>query len=189
MAHDQDKDRRRFLDRLKKGDPALFREWVRQTRPIVEATVASVVGGGSEVHDLVQETYIRAYRKIRSVRSPGALDSWLRRTARNVAPHHLRRRKVQQKNRKAYRRDAAEAWTEPPGVDDTFVHRRERMRRLVDALPDDQREVILLRYYAGLTYKRVAETLGVPLTTVDGRVRQAKQALFEMMQEDEDDTP
>jgi len=51
----------------------------------------------------------------------------------------------------------------------------------VDELPDDQREVILLRYYGNKTYDEIATLLDVPLTTIDGRMRQARRKLAEWL--------
>lgn len=184
MAQSDQKDKAHFLNRLRRGDPAMFREWVRQTRPLVEGVLLSMVGDADVVQDLMQQAYIKAYGKLSSVRDPNRLQSWLAQLTRNTARDWMRRQAVKRREHDRYVRDFARAWVEPVGDGDRHQQRREQIRQLVGQLPEELREVILLRYYSGRTYQEISIILSVPMTTVDGRMRTAKKQLAELMEKD-----
>lgn len=176
-------DKQAFLRKLRQGDEGAFREWMRQTRPTVEAVLGAMIRDPGTVADLAQQAYIRAYTNMRSVRRLERLGPWITQIAKNVARDHLRRQVVRQREFDTFRRSAP-LWAEPGDAGGQDANRRDRVRQLVDELPEEQREVILLRYYANKSYDDIAQLLGVPLTTVDGRMRQARRKLAEWLRAD-----
>jgi RNA polymerase sigma-70 factor (ECF subfamily) len=179
-----DKDRRAFLKKLRRGDAGAFREWVRQTRAVVEAVLVAMVHDADTAMDLTQQVYIRAYGKLGSVRNMDRLGPWLVRLTRNIARDHLRRQAVRKREFERFKQTAT-PWYEPGETGGEEADRRDRVRELVDELPEEQREVVLLRYYGGKSYEEMATLLGVPLTTVDGRMRQARRKLAEWLRKEE----
>lgn len=114
--------------------------------------------------DVVQEVFVRLMRQRRT---PASVKGWLFRSVRNAALNQLRR---QRRRRKHQQRLAAEGhdWFEarPDGLIDAKL-----VQAAVTALTEEQREVILLRIWGGMTLQEVSEVLGQPVSTVFSRYR------------------
>ncbi len=144
--------------------------------PFVHALARTLAGRDAE--EVVQGTWLRAME-----RDPGAIldpRRWLACVVRGVA-HNLRRGSVRRQAREQVvaRHDLA-----PSPAD--LLERQELRRCLldaVDALPESQRSVVLLRHFEGLPPQRIAVHLGVPLTTVTSRLRSAHAALRRRLDE------
>ena len=140
---------------------ALYREHGQALR----AYVAARVGDPASVDDILQDTFLTALRQGLPAGPPGP---WLFGIARHKALKHRDRRAPQPL-------DESAAVGPVEGLDREA--RRQRVQAAIAALPDEQREVIALRYTGGLSYGAVAERLGLPLPTVQGRLKRARQAL------------
>lgn len=132
-----------------------------------------VVSRGAAAHealDVVQETFLRAFRSRASLREPARFRGWIYEIARNVLTDSHRRpgaRPLDESLPLASRPSVA------PGAGDDAL----ALRGAIEALPEDLREVLLLRYYDDLTYEEIADALAVPRPTVQGRLRRAKEVL------------
>lgn len=143
---------------------ALVREHGRGLRAFIGARVRD----RAVVDDLMQETFGAALA--RGVPDDGA-GRWLFAIARNKVLKHMR--------------DAKDgvALADPPapgaGPDERLEadEERARVRAAVALLDDDLREVIVLRYEGGLDYRAIADRLEVPVSTVQGRLKRAREAL------------
>jgi RNA polymerase sigma-70 factor (ECF subfamily) len=125
-----------------------------------------VVGNRGEAEDLVQDAFVRAAaagRRFERVDNP---EAWLRTTAVNL--HRNRLRKLRNFGR--VRRDLAPS--ELPGLE-THAEVAEALRRL----PDGQRQVVVLHYFADLPVSEVAATLHVAEGTVKSRLKRARDAM------------
>ena len=124
--------------------------------------------------DVVQEAYCRALRFFGGYRG-GDARSWLLAVVRRAAYDHLSARRGEAAPLDD-RHDPADASLDPQALavrqDD-----RERVRREVEALPEEFREVIVLREMEGLTYQQIAAVVGVPLGTVMSRLSRARGQL------------
>ncbi|MDE6121262.1 MAG: sigma-70 family RNA polymerase sigma factor [Muribaculaceae bacterium] len=129
--------------------------------------------------DLFQETFVKAITTIKQGRynDLGKFSSWIGRIARNLVIDSFRA----EKNEHAMstddadydvlnRRDLAEDTIEDTLID---LQIEEDLRRLIDLLPDVQREVLEMRYYRDLSFKEIAELTGVSINTALGRMRYA----------------
>ena len=126
----------------------------------------------ADAEDAVQECYLRALRHFDSYRGP-AMKPWLLAILRNVCNTEFARRGVQSAPAECVGKEASDndvpMWQEPPATPEAeLLHRldSEAIRRLVAALPQPFREVIVLRDINNLSYREVAEVAGVPLGTV-----------------------
>lgn len=126
--------------------------------------------------DAVQETFLKAYRKLHTFRGESSELSWLTSIAIRVC------RDVQRGSwwRRVDRRVDIDALPEASATDE---YPDRTVIREVTALPPRYREVIVLRYYQGLTVRETAEALGLSLTAVKARLNRANGVLRERLKE------
>ena len=129
--------------------------------------------------DVFQETFIKAITTIRQGRytETGKFKAWITRIAHNLIMDYFRQRK----NENTISNDDYEIdlWNNPSLCDDTVEMKMVKMqvlddvKRLIDFLPDEQREVLQMRYYGDLSFKEIADITGVSINTALGRMRYA----------------
>ncbi|RNC64669.1 sigma-70 family RNA polymerase sigma factor [Proteiniphilum sp. X52] len=129
--------------------------------------------------DVFQETFIKAITTIRQGRytETGKFKAWIMRIAHNLIIDYFRQRK----NENTISNDDYEIdlWNNPSLCDDTVEMKMVKMqvlddvKRLIDFLPDEQREVLQMRYYGDLSFKEIADITGVSINTALGRMRYA----------------
>ena len=151
--------------------------------------IQMMVKDGDVADDIFQETFIKAVRLIDEGRynDNGRFLSWILRIAHNQVIDHFR---AQKQNRQL---NEAEAGYDVLGtlrlaertVEDEIVCEQiaSDVRRMVELLPDEQREVVMMRYYSGLSFKEIAEQTGVSINTALGRMRYALINLRKMIKE------
>ncbi len=137
--------------------------------------------------DIFQETLIKAVRFLDEGRyiENGKFISWVLRIAHNQVIDYFRHQKQQNKVTEA---DAGYDMLNSlrfsdPTVEDRMVSAQieEDVRRLVDFLPEEQKEVVLMRYFSGLSFKEIAEQTDVSINTALGRMRYALINLRKMI--------
>ena len=136
-----------------------------------------IVGDRAAAEEVVQEAFLSVWRQARTYRSErGGVRTWLLSIARHRAIDRIRR--VPKPGQVAALDDALidrrlpEVWEQ---ADENV--RRDRVRQVLETLPSEQREVVELAYYGGLTQQEIAERMAVPLGTVKGRTRLAMDKL------------
>lgn len=134
----------------------------------------AIVGDADLAHDAVQEAFVRALRSRETFRGEGSVEGWVWRTVVNTALNARRDRPP---------RDAElDRLPEVPSAGNG--HRPdERVRALVAALPERQRLVLFLRYYADLDYRQIAAALAISPGTVGATLNQAHRALHRLLEE------
>jgi RNA polymerase sigma-70 factor (ECF subfamily) len=157
------------------------REWLtgeleaayrRRYRQFLRVAIA-ILGDEAASHDAVQEGFAQALRAHESFRGEGSVEGWIWRTVVNAALTSRRRQVVR---REVPDTIAARA-TNGHLADETGV------RTWVAALPERQRLIVYLRYYADLDYRSIAESLGVEVGTVSASLSSAHQALRRSLEE------
>lgn len=117
--------------------------------------------------EAVQEATYRAYKNFRKLKEPAYFHTWAVRIVLNVCADEFRKRK---------RREPAAYTEEAEGAAGTFADAsdtRVSLRRLVDGLPREQKEIIILKYYQQLTLTEIAAVLECPEGTVKTRLHKA----------------
>ena len=144
-----------------------------------------LAGNSADAEDVVQEAYLRAYRYFDAWRG-GNFRVWLLTIVRNSFITWV---KENRGNRLVFHPDAptgdsaeteALAWGEPPRDPETLLLQQidgELLNRLMQALPAEYREVLLLREVEDLAYKEIASVIDVPIGTVMSRLARARAAL------------
>jgi RNA polymerase sigma-70 factor (ECF subfamily) len=133
-----------------------------------------------DAEDAVQEALVRAWRELPRLRDSDRFDAWLRRLLVNAC-HDVGR---------MHRRHVAvrlvELIVEPAGADGwRAIEDRERLERALERLPIDQRTVLALMHYVGLTGPEIAAAVGAPLATVKSRLRYASRAMRAALEADD----
>jgi RNA polymerase sigma-70 factor (ECF subfamily) len=187
-----------LVARVQRGDTAAFDLLVRKYQHRVAAVISRYIRDWSEVQDVAQDTFIRAYRAIKNFRGDAQFSTWLHTIAVNTAKNHLAAN-----NRRPPGEDIdvedAEQFESGLRLRDTDTPERELMRQqleqtvvaAVEALPQDLREAITLREVEGMSYEDIAERMGCPIGTVRSRIFRAREAIDARMRPllDHDELP
>jgi len=156
------------------GDIAAFDLLVQRWDRRIQGVIFRLVGHHDEARDLSQEAFLKAYRALGTFKSESRFSSWLYQIALNAARDRLRRRRRRHDvSLDEVEHGAAESLRDaaPSALD--LVASRDLSRMVaaaMGALPDEQREVVILKEYEGLTFPEIAEALDVPLSTVKTRL-------------------
>jgi RNA polymerase sigma-70 factor, ECF subfamily len=154
-----------LTDGFRAGDPEAVRTVYRRYAGAVNTVARSVIGGDEELcADVVQQTFVKAWRAARTFDGDRDLAPWLYAIARRTAVDALR------SERRPTRGDH-EPETDVGVVTLSFEQTWEahEVRSALDGLPTDEREVLRLTHIGGLSHVEVAERLGVPVGTVKSR--------------------
>lgn len=138
-----------------------------------------IVRSKEVAEDIFQETFVKAITTLKQGRyaADGKFGAWLTRIAHNLVIDSFR----QERNENTVSNDEVEVdlFNDADLCDDNIETRMVNeqvlgdVRRLVDALPDNQREVLYMRYYQDLSFKEIAAITGVSINTALGRMRYA----------------
>jgi RNA polymerase sigma-70 factor, ECF subfamily len=139
----------------------------------------------AEAQDLVQETCLRALRAMGRLRPDSNVKSWLFTILRNIWLNQLRQRKpvldVSDLDSNDYGLDRASGPSKDPHEAYVSDVEREQVRRAIEQLPVEFREVILLREYEELSYEEIAAMLQCPVGTVMSRLARARSKLRDLL--------
>jgi RNA polymerase sigma-70 factor, ECF subfamily len=174
----------KLVTRVQRGDKSAFDLLVRKYQHRIAKLVSRYVSDRSEVEDVTQEAFIKAYRAIGGFRGDSAFYTWLYRIAINTAKNYL----VSQGRRPpATDVDAQEAeGIESAGsLRDTATPERHMLadeiartvERVIAGLPEDLRTAITLREIDGLSYEEIATVMDCPIGTVRSRIFRAREAV------------
>ncbi len=160
-----------------------FDELVRRYRRRVYNLVRTLTAGDSDAEDLVQDTFVRAYRAIGRFRGDSAFPSWLYRIAINVVHTHLNRRRMRHGALvvPVHDADAVDALPADGDVEQTLL-RRQVIDRALASLPEDLRVLVVLRDIHGLKYDEIAKVVKTPRGTVESRLFRARQRLRPLLE-------
>lgn len=171
---------RRELIRLRRGDPELFRELVETHSPRLLTMASSFADDMDEAHDLVQETWIRAFDRRSTFQGRGTVLGWLLAVCRSVCLSAARRRAPIRLEEAAERAVASTFETPDSAVERAEIGRS--IRRALLELPDREREIAMARLVEGLSTRETARLLGIAEGTVKAGLHHATQKLGENLQ-------
>jgi len=137
-----------------------------------------------DAEDMVQESYLKAFRFFASFHEGTHCRAWLLQIVRNTCYTALGGRKLKQKEVPIEEEDNQVA--DPSPLPPASLIRKatiEAVREAIESLPVDFREALVLRELEGLSYREIAEVTGVPLGTVMSRLARARQQLYLILSE------
>lgn len=160
-----------LLERVAGKDAQALADLYDRYAPVALALAGRILGDRSEAEDVLQVVFTRVWTEAgRYDPSKGSPTSWLLSWVRNGAIDRLRRREALQRAA-LHSVGHAPARAEEAHGHDSSAEERERLQKAVASLPADQRQVIELAYFEGLSQTQIAQRLGEPLGTVKTRVR------------------
>ena len=178
-----------LLNSYLSGDKGAISQLIERHSRRVREYIRMMVQDGDVADDIFQETFIKAVRVIDQGRytDNGKFLSWILRIAHNQVIDHFRSLKQQKQVNESdagYNVLGTLRFAEQT-VEDEMVSAQisADVRRLVELLPDEQREVVMLRYYSGLSFKEIAEQTNVSINTALGRMRYALINLRKLIKE------
>ncbi len=178
-----------LLNSYLSGDQSAISQLIERHSRRVREYIRMMVKDNDVADDIFQETFIKAVRVIDEGRytDNGKFLSWILRIAHNQVIDHFRARKQQKQVNEAdagYNVLGTLRFAEHT-IEDEMVATQisSDVRHLVEMLPDEQREVVMLRYFSGLSFKEIAEQTDVSINTALGRMRYALINLRKMIKE------
>ncbi|OGI40108.1 MAG: RNA polymerase sigma factor RpoE [Candidatus Muproteobacteria bacterium RBG_16_62_13] len=170
--------------RAQRGEPGAFDLLVRKYQHKVIKLIGRYVRDRSEVQDVAQEAFIRAYRALGGFRGDSAFYTWLYRIAVNTAKNYLESLGRRPPGSDVEIDGAEQLSTGEPLRESATPERllltdeiASTIRQALEALPEDLRTAITLRELEGLSYEEIAEAMDCPIGTVRSRIFRAREAV------------
>jgi len=170
--------------RVQKGDKRAFDLLVLKYQHKVVNLISRYIRDHSEVYDVAQEAFIKAYRALPQFRGESAFYTWMYRIAINTAKNYLVSQGRKLPNIDIDAQDA-EQFEGESGLKDNDTPERIALKDEIEAtvlkaiedLPEDLRTAVTLRELEGLSYEEIAETMQCPIGTVRSRIFRAREAI------------
>ncbi|HPY68295.1 MAG TPA: sigma-70 family RNA polymerase sigma factor [Bacteroidales bacterium] len=178
-----------LIQRFINGEESCFEQLIHRHKNKVFAYISLYIRDRALAEDLFQDTFMKVIQSVKSGRyqDNGKFISWVMRIAHNLIIDHFRR--VKQMNtvlNDDYETDLFNSKRFADlTVEDNMIRKQihKDVRHMISLLPDDQREVVILRHYAGLSFKEIAEMTDVSINTALGRMRYALINMRKLMEE------
>jgi RNA polymerase sigma factor (sigma-70 family) len=172
-----------------KGDESCIEVLINRHRTKVYTYILLTIKNQSLAEDLFQETFIKVIQSLRrdKYRDNGRFLSWVIRIAHNLIIDHFRKEK--QMNAVSNDDTDLDLFNNQRFAEDNIEQLmvneqiRRDLRKIINELPDDQREVVLLRHFGKLSFKEIADHTDVSINTALGRMRYALINLRKMIDE------
>jgi RNA polymerase sigma factor (sigma-70 family) len=173
-------DESELIRRAQRGDQHAYEELVNAYEGIAFRTAYVIARNASDAEDAAQDGFVKAWRALGRFREGAPFRPWLLRIVANEASNRRRSagRRVGLALRAATQEPSGDAAPSPEAALLSSEQRTELLAA-VDQLPEEQRDVVALRYFLGLSEAEVAETLGIPQGTVKSRNARALERLRE----------
>ena len=160
-----------LVDRCLRGDGTAYAELVRTHTRRVFAACLAITGNAADAEDMAQETFMRGYAKLDTLRKPQRFGSWIVAIAANLSRELARSRAI--RDRFAATADCEE----PTAAGFTDPERFSNLRRGLDWLPESYRVPLLLYYFDDQSSESIAAALGVSVGAVHARLCRARHEL------------
>jgi len=178
-----------LIQRFISGEQTCFDKIIHRHKNKVFAYISLYIRDQALAEDIFQDTFMKVIQSVKSGRyqDNGKFISWVMRIAHNLIIDHFRR--IKQMNtisNDEYESDLFNSRKLADStVEDDMIKRQIQLdvRKMISHLPDDQREVVILRHYAGLSFKEIAEITDVSINTALGRMRYALINMRKIMEE------
>lgn len=176
----------------KKGDVNAFESIVSKYQKKMFNTAYAMVGDYDEACDIVQDTFISAFRNIKEFEGKCKFSTWLYTIVINVSKNHLKQMKGRKYNKQVSLNDpevsndagidAAQASCEPGIVEKLIkIEMEQNVRRCINSLDNEFKEILVLRDMQGFSYDEIGSMLEIPEGTVKSRLSRAREFIKECL--------
>jgi RNA polymerase sigma-70 factor, ECF subfamily len=177
-----------YVTLCQRGDVDAFRILVERHQKKMLNVAYRMIGEYEEACEVVQEAFLSAYRAIGKFRGDALFSTWLTGITMNHARNHLRQLRIRRSREKTLLNDPVEtdsgaAGYEVPSREPSPIERLEReetqarIQACIDALEEEQREVLVLRDIQGFSYDEIQGMLVIPEGTIKSRLFRAREAV------------
>ncbi|WP_420318736.1 RNA polymerase sigma factor [Ekhidna sp.] len=163
-----------WINQLKKGNElAAFNLYNSYSKAMFN-TLTRITNDQEVAKDLLQEAFVKAFKRISELDDPNAFGGWLKRIVLNTGLEYARKKKYQFE-------DIQNQHLEPEEVDEKLIDNN-TLHTAIKELPDGCRTVLTLHLMEGLKHKEISEQLGISESTSKTQYRHAKQLLKTKLQ-------
>ncbi len=172
------------------GDENAYAEIMNRYRKKVEVIVLKIVKQKSEVEDLVQEIFTKAFTSISTFKSEFSFSTWLYKIATNHCIDFVRKRKIStfsldedyELEEDTIQREIPD-WSLTPDRELFEKQRNEIIHQAINSLPEHYRKVIIMRHFEDKSYEEIAKELKLPIGTVKVHIFRARELLYKKLKD------
>jgi RNA polymerase sigma-70 factor (ECF subfamily) len=174
-----------LVERVQRGDKHAFELLVVKYQRKILRLLSRLIRDPSEIEDVAQEAFIKAYRALPQFRGDSAFYTWLYRIAINTAKNHLVASGRRPSSPSEFETEDGETFDETDTLSDNNTPESvlasreiaETVNAAIEALPEELRSAIVLREIEGMSYEDIATAMGCPIGTVRSRIFRAREAI------------
>jgi len=178
---------RQLVERAQRGDKRAFGLLVEKYQRKLGRLLSRFIRDPSEVEDVMQEAFIKAYRALPAFRGDSQFYTWLYRIGINTAKNYLAALGRRAPTSTEVEAEEAEAYENGERLRDLNTPENlllskeiaDTVNSTIEALPEELRTAIQLRELEGLSYEEIAQIMGCPIGTVRSRIFRAREAVAE----------
>ncbi|HXJ15752.1 MAG TPA: sigma-70 family RNA polymerase sigma factor [Candidatus Polarisedimenticolia bacterium] len=183
----RERDDRELVRLSQSGTAEAFEELVRRHQQRVFALVGGILRRSEDVEDVAQQVFFKAYLGIRRFDQRAAFSTWLYKIAVNECWDHLRKKKVRPlvyeadlSEEQVSRLDGIVSASRPPEGPSDRAEAREILDRILATLPEQDRQLLVLKEMAGFSVQELAEILKLNVNTVKVRLFRARGRIMDV---------
>ena len=182
---------RELVAQAKAGDQDAFEQLVLDNQNRIYSLAVRLTGNRDEGVDLAQEAFLKAWQGLASFQGESSFSTWVYRLATNVCIDYLRKQARRRDVEQVVSLDDEErSWAEPADYSQDPQRHLEQaelsraLARGLEALPEHQRKILVMRELSGLSYQEIGQALEWDLGTVKSRLARARLALRKILREE-----
>ncbi|WP_018132379.1 RNA polymerase sigma factor [Effusibacillus pohliae] len=178
-----------LLARVLGGDANAYRELVVRYQSLIFTLCLKMLADREEARDAAQEVFLQAYRSLGEFQGGAQFRSWLYKIAANKCID-IRRKQARRAGIASIsplQEDLPRSADPTPEEQLLATERSRELQAAIDELPEKYRDVVILYHYQRLSYKQIAEILGIEVKSVETRMSRAKKMLRERLRKEEQD--
>ncbi len=170
-----------LVRKAKKGETKAFDSLVQLYQRRLYVAIYRMVRDASDTEDLVQDTFIHAYRGINGFNERYHFSTWIYRIAMNLSINHLKKRRVRSVSLEDVPPHLAVDKKSNPAEQANVAILKEKISAALEQLPSEQKAVFVLRTYDEFSYGEIAKVLKISKGTVMSRLSRAREKLKEIL--------
>ena len=181
-------DEMKLIEKARDGDRSAFEQLVKLHEKNVYSLALKLTKNREDALDAAQEAFLKAWISLKSFRGDSKFSSWLYRLTYNTCLDFLRKSKKGEIISLTSEEDeetVADIKDPAPTPEEQTVKReiKKTVQNAVDALPEEHRQIIVMREFTGMSYAEIAESMSISEGTVKSRLSRARAKLAEILRE------